>query len=144
MLVTGSRTQALGAGSMLHSSWVRGIKTISDGSPVGIDLKALRKALMKAQPNYRNTHINNPKTDDKRTAAAEDEYRAAMGLDVCHRHQSRKEQQQQQQGDGEGESSPPATSALDKSPSTDNKDVKVSSPETFHQNRVLYDSTITW
>jgi hypothetical protein len=94
---------------------------------------------MKALPDYRNTHITNPKTDDKRTASAENEYRAAMGLDVCHRHRSRKQQQQ-----GEGESSPPATSAPDKCPSTDNKDVKVSSLGTFHQNRVLYDSTISW
>lgn len=109
LLVTGSRTQAPGAGSTLHSSWVRGIKTISDGSPVGIDLKTLRKALMKAQPNYRNTNITNPTTDNKRTAAAENEYRAAMGLDICHRHRPRNEQQQQ--GEGEGESSPPVTSA---------------------------------
>lgn len=81
LLVLGSRTQASGAGSTLHSSWVGGSQVVSNGSPTGLDLLRFREFLMKAQPNYRDPAIADPKLDCELTAAAEVEYRAATGLD---------------------------------------------------------------
>ena len=80
LLVLGSRTQAPGAGSTLHSCWVRGVQVVRNGSPCGVDLPALRSSLTAAQPAYRDPEITDPKTDEA-TAASEVEYRAAMGLD---------------------------------------------------------------
>jgi len=81
LLVLGSRTQAPGAGSTLHASWVRGCQVVANESPTGLDLLHFRDFLLKAQPNYRNPTIADPKLDCELTAAAEVEYRAAMGLD---------------------------------------------------------------
>ena len=81
LLILGSRTQAPDAGSTLNTAWVRGYKIISNGSPLGVNVAALRRSLMKAEPNYRNPEITDPRTDEK-TAGAEREYRAAMGLDI--------------------------------------------------------------
>lgn len=81
LLILGSRTQAPGAGSTLHSSWVQGRRVVRDGSPTGVDLESLRATLMKAVPEYRSSLITDPSRDPM-TAAAEREYRAAMCLDV--------------------------------------------------------------
>lgn len=86
LLILGSRTQAPGAGSALHSCWVRGVRVIADGSPCGVDLPALRKTLMEAQPEYRDPAVTDPSTD-RLTAASEVEYRAAMGLDPAGQRQ---------------------------------------------------------
>ena len=53
---------------------------VRDGSPVNVDLAALRRVLMEAQPDYRDPAITDCSTDDN-TKRAETEYRAAMGLD---------------------------------------------------------------
>jgi len=81
LLILGSRTQAPGAGSTLHSSWVRGNRVVADGSPTGLNLPRFREFLMKAQPVYRDPSITDPNTDCELTAAAEVEYRASMGLE---------------------------------------------------------------
>lgn len=80
LLVQGSRTQAPGAGSTMHSAWVNGEKIIENGSPTGINIEVFRKALIDAQPDYRCGFITDPKQDPL-IASAEVEYRAAMGLD---------------------------------------------------------------
>lgn len=80
LLILGSRCQAPDAGSVLDTVWVNGRKVISQGSPLGVDIKGLRSALSQAQPDYRNPEITDPKTDPM-IARAEFEYRAAMGLD---------------------------------------------------------------
>lgn len=59
---------------------VRGIRVVSGGSPCGVDLPGLRRAVMAAQPDYRNTQITDPRADPS-TAAFETEYRAALELD---------------------------------------------------------------
>ena len=41
LLVLGSRTQAPSAGAALSDSWVRGVRVIQGGDPVGIDLTLL-------------------------------------------------------------------------------------------------------
>lgn len=79
LLALGSRTQAPGAGSTLNSAWIRGVRTIEEGEPRGVDLKALRKSLMSGQEEYRDQELTNPAKYPE-TAAAEVEYRAAMGL----------------------------------------------------------------
>uniref|UniRef100_A0A7S4ET46 Amidohydrolase-related domain-containing protein n=1 Tax=Chrysotila carterae TaxID=13221 RepID=A0A7S4ET46_CHRCT len=81
LLVLGSRTQAAGAGSALHSCWVRGRQVVADGSPCGVDVRQLRVALRALQPEFRDPSITDPATDAS-TAASEVEYRAAMGLDL--------------------------------------------------------------
>eukprot|EP00977_Amphora_coffeiformis_P022761 scaffold11454_cov168-Amphora_coffeaeformis.AAC.11 len=81
LLILGSRTQAPGAGSTLHSSWVRGHRVVADGSPTRLNLVRFREFLCSVQKEYRDSSITNPSTDAPSTAAAEREYRAAMGLD---------------------------------------------------------------
>ena len=81
LLILGSRTQAPGAGSTLHSSWVRGERVVTNGSPTGLDLPRFREYLMSLQKEYRDPAITDPRTDSELTAATEVEYRAAMGLD---------------------------------------------------------------
>jgi guanine deaminase len=81
LLILGSRTQAPGAGSTLHSSWVRGHRVVADGSPTGLDLPTFRQYLMSLQKNYRDPATTDPRNDSALTAATEVEYRAAMGLD---------------------------------------------------------------
>jgi cytosine/adenosine deaminase-related metal-dependent hydrolase len=54
LLALGSRTQAKGAGSTLHSSWVRGVRTVEAGEPLGVDLQALRKSLLSGNEEYRD------------------------------------------------------------------------------------------
>ena len=80
LLLLGSRCQAPDAGSTLDTVWVNGRKVVSQGSPMGVDIKALRSALRQSQPDYRNPDVTDPKTDPI-IARAEVEYRAAMGLD---------------------------------------------------------------
>ena len=80
LLVLGSRCQAPGAGSALHTTWVRGRKVVSEGSPVGVDITKLRTALIAAQPMYRDPGITDPRKDPV-LSKPEVEYRAAMGLD---------------------------------------------------------------
>ena len=80
LLVLGSRTQAPSAGAALSDSWVRGVRIIQGGDPVGIDLKLLRKAVASAQPAYKDPDSTDP-SNHPITAKAEVEYRAAMGLD---------------------------------------------------------------
>ena len=82
LLVLGSRTQAPGAGSVLHSCWVRGRRVVANGAPCGVDLTKLRKLLVDAQPTYRDPAITDPAIEPS-TRASEVEYRAAMGLDVA-------------------------------------------------------------
>jgi len=79
LLVNGSRTQAPGAGSALNAVWVRGVQVVADSSPVGVDLPELRRQLMEAQPEYRSPAVTAPESAPI-TAAAEVEYRAALGL----------------------------------------------------------------
>ena len=86
LLVLGSRTQAPGAGSVLHSCWVRGRRVIADGAPCGVDLAAFRELLAASQPEYRDPAITDPATDAA-TRASEVEYRAAMGLDAAGQQQ---------------------------------------------------------
>lgn len=81
LLVLGSRTQAPGAGATLHSSWVRGYRVVADGSPTRLDLIRFREMLCNAQKNYRDSSVTIPSTDCPHTAAAEREYRFAMGLE---------------------------------------------------------------
>jgi 5-methylthioadenosine/S-adenosylhomocysteine deaminase len=83
LLIMGSRCQAPGAGSTLDCVWVRGQKVVAGGSPLGVDIEALRATLIKSQPDYRDSKITDPKADPK-NARAEVEYRAAMGLDADH------------------------------------------------------------
>lgn len=78
-LVLGSRTQAPGAGSTLHSSWVRGIRVISEGSLCGLDLLRLREMLANGQ-DYKSPDTTDPATDPF-TKGLEVEYRAVFGLD---------------------------------------------------------------
>ena len=80
LLIQGSRTQAPGAGSALDSAWVNGTRVVKNGSPVNVDVIALREVLRHAQGEYRDPAITDPSTHDK-TARAEKEYRAAMDLD---------------------------------------------------------------
>jgi 5-methylthioadenosine/S-adenosylhomocysteine deaminase len=80
LLIQGSRTQAPGAGSALDSTWVNGTRVVKNGSPVNVDVIALREVLRHAQGEYRDPAITDPSTHDK-TARAEKEYRAAMDLD---------------------------------------------------------------
>jgi 5-methylthioadenosine/S-adenosylhomocysteine deaminase len=79
-LILGSRCQAPGDGSTLDIVYVNGRKVVSNGSPLGVDIQALRLALMEAKPTYRDPAITSPKADPM-IARAEFEYRAAMGLD---------------------------------------------------------------
>ena len=81
LLILGSRTQAPDAGSALDMVFCRGIPVVRGGSPVGVDLKALRKTLAASVPAYRDPAITDP-CRDPQTKASEVEYRAAMGLDV--------------------------------------------------------------
>mmetsp|Transcript_26946 Transcript_26946/g.62088 ORF Transcript_26946/g.62088 Transcript_26946/m.62088 type:complete len:588 (+) Transcript_26946:74-1837(+) len=81
LVVLGSRTQAPGAGSGLDSAWVDGVLTVEGGSPVGIDLLALRALLIGLQPDYRAPKVTDPSLLPH-TAAAEVEYRAALCLDT--------------------------------------------------------------
>jgi enterochelin esterase-like enzyme len=60
---------------------VRGVRVVCGGSPCGVDLLSLRRAVMAAQPDYRNTEITDPRADPS-TAAFETEYRAALELDA--------------------------------------------------------------
>ena len=53
---------------------------VCGGSPCGVDLPGLRRAVMAAQPDYRNTEITDPRANPN-TAAFETEYRAALELD---------------------------------------------------------------
>ena len=135
---------APGAGSTLHSSWVRGVNVIGGtdataGCPVGLDLKLFRKALMESQPEYRDPRNTNPATDDPMTAAAENEYRAAMGLDLrwtkmgghadscdtcCNTSQLVEEEKKEQ---------------TTESPTMVNEDLG-----TFYDDRVLYESKLNW
>lgn len=80
LLILGSRCQAPDAGSVLDTVWVNGRKVVSQGSPLGVNIKALRSALTQAQPDYRHPEITDPKTDAM-IAKTEVEYRAAIGLD---------------------------------------------------------------
>mmetsp|Transcript_42946 Transcript_42946/g.78045 ORF Transcript_42946/g.78045 Transcript_42946/m.78045 type:complete len:569 (-) Transcript_42946:49-1755(-) len=80
LLVLGSRTQAPGAGSTLHSMWVRGIRVVNEGSPCGLNLQLFRAVLAGGQLEYRSPDQTDPRTDEQ-TKAMEVEYRAAMGLD---------------------------------------------------------------
>mmetsp|Transcript_5670 Transcript_5670/g.13542 ORF Transcript_5670/g.13542 Transcript_5670/m.13542 type:complete len:590 (-) Transcript_5670:246-2015(-) len=81
LVVLGSRTQAPGAGSGLDSAWVDGVLTVEGGSPVGIDLPALRALIIILQSDYRSTAVTDPSLLPH-TAAAEVEYRAALCLDT--------------------------------------------------------------
>jgi hypothetical protein len=54
LLALGSRTQAKGAGSTLHSAWVRGVRTVEAGEPLGVDLQALRNSLLSGNVEYRD------------------------------------------------------------------------------------------
>ncbi|KAJ1630640.1 hypothetical protein T492DRAFT_1001891 [Pavlovales sp. CCMP2436] len=81
LLVLGSRTQAPGAGSGLDAAWVDGVLTVEGGSPVGIDLPALRALIIILQSDYRSTAVTDPSLLPH-TAAAEVEYRAAFCLDA--------------------------------------------------------------
>jgi len=78
-LVLGSRTQAPGAGSTLHSSWVRGIRVVAEGSLCGLDLLRLREMLASGQ-DYKSPDTTDPATDPF-TKGLEVEYRAVFGLD---------------------------------------------------------------
>lgn len=81
LLVIGSRTQAPGAGSSLHSCWIRGRQVVADGEPCGVDLRALRSLMMGCQTEYRDPEITDPRGHPS-TSMNEVEYRAAMGLDI--------------------------------------------------------------
>lgn len=81
LLVCGSRTQAPDAGSALDAAWVDGVRVIKDGSPVGVNLLALRKALQAGMPHYRDPDMTDPSTLPP-LAAAETEYRASLCLDA--------------------------------------------------------------
>lgn len=80
LLVQGSRVQAKSAGSGIDSVWVRGVRVVAGGEPVGVDLAKLRETLRAAQGAYRDQADTDSSTDAK-CKAAEVEYRAAMGLD---------------------------------------------------------------
>ena len=73
---------APGAGSTLHSCWVRGVRVVRHGAPANVDLVKLRQVIMEAQPEYRDPAVTDPAALDM-VARAEVEYRAAMGRAAC-------------------------------------------------------------
>ena len=81
LLILGSRSQAAGAGSTLSDVWVRGRRVVSEGAPCGVDLPTLRRALMAAQPEYRDPSVTEPRANPQ-TSKFETEYRAALELDL--------------------------------------------------------------
>ena len=79
LLVLGRPQQGpLQAGSALHSSFIRGRRVVSEGLPMNCDLQRLRELLWKHSDFRRTGSVRN----NGNHAAAEREYRGALGLDT--------------------------------------------------------------
>eukprot|EP00434_Breviolum_minutum_P000045 symbB.v1.2.000038.t1/scaffold12.1/size699752/18 len=79
LLVLGRPQQGpLQAGSALHSSFIRGRRVVSEGLPMNCDLQRLRELLWKHSDFRRTGSVRN----NGHHAAAEREYRGALGLDT--------------------------------------------------------------
>lgn len=80
MLVLGRPGSGGPGGAALAQCWVRGRRVIKDGRPATCDVVALRERLLSVYPTFRNRNLTDPKAHPG-TAAAEVEYRNALGLD---------------------------------------------------------------
>ena len=73
-------------GAALCDAWVRGRHVIKGGQPVTVDVDKLRADLLAVYPCIRRRAATDPRADGY-TAAVENEYRAAMGLEGTTRAQ---------------------------------------------------------
>lgn len=67
-------------GAALAQCWVRGRRVIKDGVPITCDVVALREKLLSVYPTFRSRELTDPRAFPG-TAAAEVEYRNALGLE---------------------------------------------------------------